>query len=323
MDDSVQETLAMRRLVERLGWTVALLVSLGAVSGCGTMGAPPVPDVFKVEDAYSKGQYLVDRARYAGALDGGDVSGARRVRDEMLQRTIGDVDRAYFKFRNEFHEGREITNTIMDMAKLGMSAAATVLGGHAALSAAVTALEGTSLSVEKNFFREKTTEVLFTTMDGLRDNQKGIIQRKRVLSPPDYGFDEAFNDAVLLYNAGTVVSALQKMAAEAGKQATEGKTQNEEATKALIRTLSPVTKASVVLKEKLSSIVTQLTSDREDNGKLTSIKKILEKRRVAFAVSDSANVLYGKLADVLDEAQGDQKIAELVAVFKEVGVWKE
>src|SRR5262249_28720466 len=141
------------------------------------------------------------------------------------------------------------------------------------------ALQGTQLAVEKNFFREKTTETLFTTMDALRAEQMALIQKKLQLAPPLYGFEEAFNDALLLFNAGTVISALERMAAQAGRNNIDAKDENEEATNARVEaTLSPVTKTTLTKKERLSDAVKDLASNPLDVGRLTTIKAILTKK---------------------------------------------
>ena len=302
---------------------VLLLLSCAGAWSCGGFLSPKPPEVL-VQEAYSKADYDSDRTAYAAAVDAGDIAKATRLRDGMLWSTIRDVNRVYFAFRSQFLEGRDWANTTMDVAKLGMSAAATVLGGSAALSAAVTALEGTSLSIDKNFFREKTTEALFTTMDALRNEQLALIQTKLIQPPPGYGFEEAFNDAVVLFNAGTVLSALERIAADAGKQAIEAKKSNADATVARVTaTLSPTTADALTLKKTLSDIAADLASDPTDTAKLTSIRKILDLRGIAAPPTDTPEDLYDKLKTTLRAAQGDQHINELVAVFKAAGVWKE
>src|SRR5689334_14405518 len=121
---------------------LVIVMAVPIVSGCGTFLAPRPPKIFGAATAYSKADYDEDHRAYQVAVDHCDIQTATRIRDAMLWETVRDVNNAYFTFRNEFNEGRDWANTTMDMAKLGMSAAATVLGGNAALAAAVTALEG-------------------------------------------------------------------------------------------------------------------------------------------------------------------------------------
>lgn len=188
-----------------------MVLLFGTLSGCSTLGAPTESESFSEEAPYSKEHYLEDRQKYDEALNQGNIVDAKQLRDHMLDRTITNIDLAYTKFRSQFDQGKEVTTTLLDVAKLGLSVAAITLGQNKALSQAVSTVDRSNQLLNKHFFRGKTAEVLFATMDGLRDSHKALIQKKRMLLPADYGFDAAFDDASLLFNTATVMNTLQKL----------------------------------------------------------------------------------------------------------------
>jgi len=204
----------------RSGFPLGVVLLFGTLSGCSTLDAPTGQESFNDDVPYSKEHYLEDHKKYDEALNQGNIEDAKRLRDHMLDRTITNIDRAYIKFRSQFDQGKEVTSTLLDVAKLGLSAASITLGQSKALSQAVSTVDRSNRLMNKNFFRGKTAEVLFATMDGLRDGHKARIQKKRMLLPADYGFDAAFDDASLLFNTATVMNALQKLPTDAEQSPT-------------------------------------------------------------------------------------------------------
>ena len=87
------------------------------------------------------------------------------------------------------------------------------------LSAIKSAGSGSKLSVDTNFFRKKTTEILISAMRSARDEKEALIIGKRDLLPSKYTWEEAWIDLVQLYYAGTLEGALQSVAASEGEKA--------------------------------------------------------------------------------------------------------
>lgn len=304
------------------------LVLVGSIlfSGCSTLIAPGVPDLMAEKACntpYSWKQYEADRQAYEKAFleaDSNGLSVSTYYRNKMLWSVINDVDYCYYMFRTDFFKSRGSISTFSDMAKLGMSAAATVLGGSAVLSGAVTALEGSQLSVDKNFLEQKATESIFTTMDALRQERMAQIQQKLLMPPPSYSFEEAYSDALALFNAGCVPSALQRIAAEAGRQQLQAKSDNEAATeKRVLVTLPPVATESFSLKSNLNKIITDIVS-RND---LKAMKNILAKRSIRFDENATPAELAGKVGDELRNARTPEQIREMVEQFKTLKLWKD
>jgi len=277
----------LRRIESVWSSTMTLaLVGAFVLTSCSSLIAPRVPNLLADKatcNPYSWQQFETDRSAYQGAFLQGNVNIATYYRNKMLWSVINDVDYSYYTFRTDFFRSRASITTFSDMAKLGMSAAATVLGGSAVLSGAVTALEGSQLSVDKNFLEQKASESIFTTMDALRQEQMAQIQGKLLMPPPSYSFEEAYNDALALFKAGCVPSALQRIAAEAGRQQLQAKQEEKEATNLRVQaTLPESTAGALSLKEKLNEIITDLVSRNDREG----MKKILSKRGLSFDVKE-------------------------------------
>ena len=113
-------------------------------------------------------------------------------------------------------------NWAADMAELGMSAATTVVGGaatKAAIGAVLTGFKGARLSAEKNFFREKSTEVVVAAMQAERSKKLALILQKMDQGVDRYPFEDAAVDLVEFFYVGTVEGALQNLVIETGERA--------------------------------------------------------------------------------------------------------
>jgi len=193
---------------------IAAALALLALAGCG-MIAPQPPPTIDDHAPYSIAQWNADQLAYETALAADNTVGATFYRDRMLWALIADVDESYYTYRNRFSGSIAIRHIAGDVAKLGMTAAATVLGGSAALSAATVALQGTELAIDQATLNAQTTQTIFLTNDALRTEQLTAIEAHLQSPPPYYGFEEAYRDALAFYAAGTLTSALERIQQDA------------------------------------------------------------------------------------------------------------
>jgi hypothetical protein len=111
-------------------------------------------------------------------------------------------------------------------------ATAAVGGEHSKtiIGIVLTGVKGARLSLDKNFFREKTTETLLASMQGERTKRIALLTRKMTDGDASqYSWDEAWVDLLDYFYAGTLESGLLAIAAHAGAEATEGKEKVREA----------------------------------------------------------------------------------------------
>jgi hypothetical protein len=204
---------------------------------------------------YTIAEYLQDKKSYSDAIQTASAeynkriaagnlpkdeervqiyAGARVYRDVMINRIRADIRDNYGQFEEMLNTNRATWETGADFAELALAAATTISGGEQAktvLAAILTAVKGGRLSVDKNFFREKTTDAIVSALRSARTKQDTVIIGKMAqLGPEQYTFEEAWNDLVDLYYAGTLTSGFQVLAEQAAtdaKQAEKAKTDVE------------------------------------------------------------------------------------------------
>lgn len=173
---------------------------------------------------------------------GKDLPGALALRNQMAYRVMVDIEADYSKFEMNLTTERAGFETGADTVQLGMSAAASLVGAtdiKNILTASLTGFQGARLSVDKNFFREKTTESIISQMRASRKNKQAELIRN--LNDPkrdvtSYPWDAVWIDLVDFYYAGTVPSALVEIASGTGQKAEKATEDLKEATAELLST---------------------------------------------------------------------------------------
>jgi hypothetical protein len=290
--------------------------------GCAGILSPEPPAVFveKNEDSrFSLNDLHTLKLKYDNALWGADKSIplANEARNEMLWSIISNVDYSYYYFESRFASGRAGIKTVSDMAQLGMSAAATALGGSAILSAATTALAGSELSADKNFLNETATANLFIQMDALRAKQLAVIQQKMLLDSTSYSFEEAYRDALAYFAAGTIPAAEAGIAEAAGVEKNQADVEADAATQArIIATLSTTTKEMIITKGTLRQAIADAMK-QGDQGEAKMVA-VLEARKIV-PKSSLADVAV-QLQDELRNCLTAQQIITISSQFKDANL---
>lgn len=209
---------------------IALLcLSILLLVGCLHANRPRVPDSLSnsKDTKYSAQDFKKDYDTYKQQVTAGNNDRATALRDQMINRIEVDIEQDYREFEASFSQSRAGIQTTGDVVELGISAATGIVSGtdiKDLLSASLTAFKGTRLSVEKNYFREKTTEALVSQMQAYRDTVRNrVTQKTTELDARKYPFEEAWRDLVEFFYAGTLQAALQQLANQAGQSATEAK----------------------------------------------------------------------------------------------------
>lgn len=210
---------------------VAIVLLLGLVSllaGCRHANRPARPHSLGVDAgyAYSAEEFKAAYKDYHEDVKEGRMASAQEKRDVMINRVETDVEANYREFEAKLSTSRAAGNLGADIVELGLSAAITQVGASDVkdlLAASLTGFKGTRLSVDKNFFREKTTEALIAKMQAGRDSIRNRITQKLALDVKQYPFEEAWHDLVEYFYAGTLPSALQQLANDAGQEASAAK----------------------------------------------------------------------------------------------------
>lgn len=205
-----------------------LTALVSVVTGCASH-QPVIPRALSaagVLGRYSTNRFEVDYAKYLGLMGEAKTNEARLIRDRMVDAIRIEIEMQYRTFEQNFYKGRAEISWVADMTELGLSAAIAAVGGEAtkaALGAILTGFKGARLSAEKNFFREKTTEVVVSAMQAERSKKLTLILQKMGLGVDQYPFEDAAVDLVEFFYAGTVEGALQNLAIETGQKAVVAK----------------------------------------------------------------------------------------------------
>lgn len=323
----------------------------GTLAACASDGMRPQKPVVMVGDGtatgapmspYSLKQFAEDKSRYdAAALAATQVVEARLkegrqltdierraayasasfYRDVMINRIRADIRDHSGTFEETLRQNIAEWATSADFVELGLAAATTITGGESAktvLAAILTAIKGARLSVDKNFFRERTTEAIISALRSTRLAQDAAIMGKMSdLGADKYTFEEAWNDLVDLYYAGTLTSGFQTLAEEAGTRATEAeqKKQNvDEQRSPTLRFARNATAEEVATRGRLIDALQAMTEEQAQ-AILTDVGATLPtdgKFREALQtliqpLTDPADPMYPKLTAAYNNALGAGK----------------
>lgn len=314
---------------------VLLSISLIVLTGCrhGGYAGPKLPDVMTAPTldptqqgfTYTAAQYSADKKAYDAAMKESPMQTdkARVYRDTMVAGIEAEIEHNYQDYKLRLSSQRAFALTVADMVELGTSASITVVGSSATkelLGAALTAFKGSRISVDKNYFQEKTTTALTSSMDARRDRIRDRIAHKLTLSVTAYTFEEARRDLFELFYAGTLPSALEELASTASASASDARANFESIDKAK-RLYVPDTatfQQHKLIRAKFDELQ-QLAGQPEKNADAVSqLQKILDAMQVpdAMTITDSGKLL-DLLADEMRLAYSDpEKAAKLMEAMR-------
>jgi hypothetical protein len=142
-------------------------------------------------------------------------------RNNILEDLIFLIDVNYHQFENDLYKGRALFDTTTDLAIIALGAAGALIdasGTQAILAAISTTIGGGRVSINKNYFREQSTNALISTMRASRKAKLNFIRDAETLSISEYPMSRALVDIVDYYNIGTIVGAFESIVSEAGEK---------------------------------------------------------------------------------------------------------
>lgn len=155
-----------------------------------------------------------------GTVSDGEAK-ARIIRNELLSDALSYIDDAYGDFKNGLAAGRDRTNFVADLVELGTSAAIGITNGERPLQIlgiALTAFRGGRKSADANFYKDQSTPILISKMDGNRARVRALIEERKKKDTVSYAIGDAISDIVEYYNAGTLVEAFVKLSEDTAVQ---------------------------------------------------------------------------------------------------------
>jgi hypothetical protein len=303
---------------------LAFLVFVPTLTGCFNTMAPTPPKILAPAiTSYPASVYSVDVNAYRVAINSKDYTQARVLRDQIVYRTLADIESTYGRFEVQLTTSRATESVLADTAQLGITAAITVVSASDVkdiLAASLSGLQGTQLSIDKNFFREKTTESLISQMRADRKNLEAqIVSRlaaQDVIPTADpttkaniaaYSLDAAWIDVTQYYYAGTVPSALVSIATTTGNNATAAATKLTKT----VQSLTLTTAAQAQQSENIRSVYQKLSTAANSTDSTVSSPAIASLRGLLTAygttpdASATASQLLTQLLQAMAEASTD------------------
>jgi hypothetical protein len=297
---------------------LAFPLFVSTLSGCFNTMSPTSPKILAPAiTSYPASDYRGDVNAYRIAINAKDYTQARVLRDQIVYRTLADIESAYGRFEVQLTTSRATENVLADTAQLGITAATTVVSASDVkdiLAASLSGLQGTQLSVDKNFFREKTTESLISQMRADRKNLEAqIVSRlaaQDVIPTTDpttkasvaaYSLDAAWIDVTQYYYAGTVPSALVSIATATGNNATKAATNLSNT----VQALTPATAAQAKQGIDVSRAFEKLSGDALSDNTAVSAPAIKSLQNIlkAIGITPAASGKAQELIDQLTQAR--------------------
>jgi len=315
---------------------LAFLVFVPTLTGCFNTMAPTPPKILAPAiTSYPASVYSVDVNAYRVAINSKDYTQARVLRDQIVYRTLADIESTYGRFEVQLTTSRATESVLADTAQLGITAATTVVSASDVkdiLAASLSGLQGTQLSIDKNFFREKTTESLISQMRADRKNLEAqIVSRlaaQDVIPTTDpttkaniaaYSLDAAWIDVTQYYYAGTVPSALVSIATTTGNNATAAATNLTNTVNSLVPPTAEQLKTATQLSDELLPLFNDASGPdpTKSAAALKRIRAVLTDLKLPPATNASANDLVSALKLYFSSTDIDKtKLAALQAAIE-------
>ena len=212
----------------RLPRVLATVITLTLLAGCKSppFGAPPPSSDFKKQVKSLENGFDETKLVTAYNTSTNDEATKAGIRGTYIQLRIQLVDLQYEHFVNSSTFKRQVFDTASEIVVLGVDAATTLVGGQTTksiLGAVSGGITGSKSSFEKNFFYEKTMQVLVSGMNAAR--QKVLVDITKGLgeTSTNYPLGQAVVDLNRYYDAGTFIGALNSIQTDSSASAKTSK----------------------------------------------------------------------------------------------------
>lgn len=202
-----------------------LLVVVAFATGCPKTKTP-MPGPLKDQLIKNRVDKLVSLAqKYDSLIDSGGEANLRQAmiyRNEVIYQVLQLIDDNYNQFENDLFMQRATSNIAGDMLEMGIAAATGITNGErvkSILGIAATAVKGARKSIDSNYFRERTTEVIAMKMRASRARVLQTIHQGIRLPVGEYPLGAGLDDLVNYLHAGSINAAFLELAQDAGADA--------------------------------------------------------------------------------------------------------
>lgn len=263
---------------------------------------------------YAVDSFQTDLDDYKKAIDKNELDKAKLLRNETVFKLKRNIDANYADFENNIYLGKASSNVLFDITELGAAATIGFTNGERVktiIGTALTAFKGGRKSIDVNFFREKTTESLISTMRAARSKVETKINIGLRNDVVNYTLEEALGDLIDYFFAGSLSNALVELSQQAAATAKDAKSETDQKEKERLRAGFNVTKEIDTIRNKLFVAINNGSDAEKSVARLTLIKvlKTLKEKLTDFQVTFDEN---GTNQNLFDELQKILKKAALM-----------
>ena len=147
-------------------------------------------------------------------------------RNRRLNELIILVDNSYSQFESGFYGGVAKGEIASDFLQLGLSGAGAITNGERVktiLALVATTTAGGKASIDAHWYDQQSRSAIVAKMRASRLTQLAVLEQGMLDSLGDYPLEQGLRDIQTYYSEGTVSSALQEIAVDAGQQTSVAK----------------------------------------------------------------------------------------------------
>ena len=203
---------------------VAAALLIFGMTGCiAHIKGPAVPQSIG-NPIYKDGDLGDDMMNYRSATTPAtlDLAAAKGYRDRMVYGLMADIEYLFRDYEGNLFIDSAKFNIGGDFLELGLSTAATLGNGartKTILSALGSAAAGNRISLDKNFFRQRTFEAIVNAMEARRSAVEKRILDQLQKGVDLYPFEAGLKDLREYFFAGTLEGGLTELQQQSGAAA--------------------------------------------------------------------------------------------------------
>jgi hypothetical protein len=266
---------------------------------------------------YAIKKFDADYIAYNNAVTNNQLLQANAIRDALVFQLKRNIDANYADFENGVFTGKASANVLFDIVEFGTVLAGTITNGERAktiISASLSTFKGGRKSVDINFFREKTTESLISTMRASRSSSLEKINIGLRNDVSNYTLEEALGHLIDYFYAGSLSNALVELSKQAAEKATVAKAGADLEEKARLRANLV---ESRTINDMRNELYVRITTGSDTDkaaanttllAALKTLKTELPDLNVTFTKNDTNEILFAELQRILKLAAAQERI---------------
>jgi hypothetical protein len=273
-----KEIFAMRLFSAILMLTIMTFL----IEGCSLSAGGMPHQSFDIENDLQQlekrlAKYATIDAYYDVAERQGATDEDRKVaRNRFIAARLVTTNINYFQFVRSMTSDKQLLDTATDILVLSMNLAGAAISSSTAktvLHAISAGVTGAKISIDKNYYYEKTVPALVAAMNAQRVTALLPVLQGTKLSINEYTFEQAVSDIDAYYYAGTLQMAINTIQADAA-------TKQQKAQESIDK-LVPLSEQDVATKEQCSRTIHGLKDS--DPANIQKMRQVLDLLHVSDA----------------------------------------